>query len=236
MNKALLFNGASGKITVSDDSAIQNIFDGGGSVEIYIYVTSDGENSVGTIIEKDVWYLRTVGEAASKVKLEFISLGSGDPGIWTTIATEVDLNTWTHIVLTYDSDSTGNNPILYVKGSSVTLTESSAPTGTRGTDVGSDLVMGNRAGGAQALDGKLVEARLHARIIGATEASNNYNGGAGRYWPSDFRNLVGWWHFNEGTGTNVRDETNRGNVGTITTATWTDGFDFLIQKNVPRRR
>ncbi len=219
MNKAVLFNGASGKITVSDDSAIQNIFDSGGSVEIYIYISSDGENSQGIIIGKGVWYLRTVGQAASKVKLEFIHEWSGNDGTWITTATEVDLDTWTHIVLTYDSGSTANNPILYVAGSSVTLTESVTPTNTRDTDVGSDLVIGNRAADDRTLDGKLAEARLHTRIIGATEASNNYNGGAGRYWPSDFRNLVGWWHLNEGTGTNVRDETNRGNAGTISTST-----------------
>ena len=240
-NKALLFNGASGKITVSDDSAIQNIFDGGGSVEFLMNVRGEGEANLGRIFDKlGSYYAEVLRESGSLISLGFYHFFDGDNGAWETTTRVISLNASTHIIFTYNNDNVANNPIFYINGTAYTVgdgvTEYIAPTGTRDSDVGVDLTIGNNPGDARTFDGTINEVRLYTRIIGATEASNNYNGGAIRYWPSDFRNLVGWWHLNEGTGTNVRDETNRGNAGTIATATWTDGFDFLIQKNVPRRR
>ncbi len=235
-NKALDFNGASGDVAISDDAAIQNIFDGGGTIEVWTNPESDGQNNSGRIADKDTWKYHFSSEAASKVKVTLTFLFDGNNGVWETTSTEVDLNTWIHLVLTYNSSDIANDPILYVNGTLVALTETSIPGGTRLTDVGDILFIGNRAGINRAFDGAINEVRLYTRIMAQAEVTTNYNGGAGRYWPSDLRNLVGWWHMNEGTGTNVRDETNRGNPGTITGASFVDGFDFMNMTHVPRRR
>lgn len=235
-NKALDFDGASGLVTVSDATSIQNIFDEGGTVECWINADGGGESDNGFIVAKDtIWNLYVGGESASRVQIRFLHAFSGDNGYWRTTSTEVAINTWTYIVVTYNNSTTTNDPIIYVKGSLVTLTESTAPTGTRTTDVGSDLIIGNRVADNRTFDGTIDEMRLYTRILGATEVTANYNGGAGRYWPSDFRNLVVWWHMDEGSGSYIYDQTNRGNTGTITSASWVNGFDFLIQRDVPRR-
>ncbi len=233
-NKALDFDGASGLVTVSDATAIQNIFDGGGTIECWINVDSDGEADHGLIAFK-LWLIRTTDEASSKVKIEVSWEFNTARGYWKTTATEVTINTWTHLVITYNADSVDNNPLIYIQGASVGVTEVTAPEGTRSTDVGSNLIIGNQAGDDRTFDGTIDEMRLYTRILGSTEITANYNGGAGRYWPSDFRNLVAWWHMDEGAGSSIYDQTNRGNTGTITSASWVNGFDFLIQKDVPRR-
>lgn len=238
-NKALDFDGASGLGTVADAAAIQNIFDDGGTVECWINVDSDGEADQGRIVSK-VWIFDTLGESGEAVQLRVYVPFSGDDGSWNTTSRIVDINTWYHVVATYNSNAVANNPIIYVNGTAYTvgdgLTEAQAPTGTRTTDVGTDLIIGNIAGDNRTFDGTIDEMRLYKRILGQTEVTANYNGGAGRYWPSDFRDLVAWWHMDEGSGLYIYDRTNRGNTGTITSASWVDGFDFLIQKNIPRRK
>lgn len=234
-NKALDFDGDSGLVTVSDATAIQNIFDGGGTIECWINVDSDGEANEGYISKKS-WTSYTYNEISSKVKLVFVYPFSGTTGVWSTPSTEVDLNIWTHLIITYNNSDVTNNPIIYVNGSSVTVGEDTTPVGTRTTDVGTDLIIGNTSTDVRTFDGTIDEMRLYkGRIMGATEVTANYNSGVGRYWPSNMNNLVAWWHMDEGTGTSIYDQTNRGNTGTITTASWVNGFDFLIQKDVPRR-
>lgn len=236
-NKALDFDGASGLVTVSDAAAIQNIFDDGGTVECWINVDSEGEGDVGVgmIMNKTNWYLQTREENGGKVKLRLLQVFTGTNGRWTTTSTEVTINTWTHIAITYNNSATTNDPIIYVNGSATTLTEQT-PTETRKTDAGQDLYIGNSSGDAATLDGTIDEFRLYKdRIMAQAEVTANYNGGKGRYWPSNMNNLVAWWHMDEGTGSYIYDQTNRGNTGTITSASWVNGFDFLIQKDVPRR-
>ncbi len=235
-NKALDFNGTSGLVTVTDAASIQNIFDGGGTVEFWIKVRSDGEADTGRIFSKGMPVLWVASESDSKVKLAFFYNFSGNDGFWTTTSTEIDLNTPTHGVITYDNSLTTNDPILYINGSVVALTEDNTPTGTRTSDVGVDLIIGNLQVDTNTFDGIIGEMRFYTRIMGQTEVTANYNGGAFRDWPSNLNNLVGWWKFNEGSGSIIRDETNRGNTGVIAGVSWADGFDFLIQNNVPRRR
>ena len=233
-NKALDFDGASGLVTVSDAVAIQNIFDGGGTFECWINARSDGKGDGGRIVTKSSPALHVLDEATGKVKLRFYHFFSGDNGIWITTSTEVDLNTWTHIVVTYNSSATANDPIIYVNSSPVALTESTTPTETRETDVNLDLIIGNQAADNKTFDGTIDEVRLYTRILAQAEVTANYNSGKGRYWPSNMNNLVAWWHMDEGSGLYIYDRTNRGNTGTITTAAWVDGFDFKNMTHVPR--
>ncbi len=234
-NKALDFNGVSGDVTVTDALSIQNIFDGGGTIECWINPRSDGESNEARVIGKNRWQLWVDSEAASKIKLTLYQVFSGDDGRWRTTATEVTINVWSHITVTYNASSADNNAIFYVNGSVVTSGETFTPTLTRTSDTGSDLIIGNRSGDDKTFDGTIDEVRLYTRILGSTEVTANYNGGAGRHWPSNMNNLVAWWHMDEGTGASIFDWTSGGNTGAIITAAWVDGFDFKIMKNVPRR-
>ena len=52
---------------------------------------------------------------------------------------------WHSIGVTYNPSSTANDPIIYVDGVSVSVTEQSAPAGTAATDASSAMRIGNRA-------------------------------------------------------------------------------------------
>ena len=40
------------------------------------------------------------------------------------------------------------------------------------------------------------------------------------------KGLVGYWNFDEGTGSQITDQTSNGNDGTITGATWSDDVAY----------
>ena len=229
--KSLDFDGASGYVQITDDSTIQNIFDGGGSISCWINVDSDGEGDFGRIIAKgsDVWTIRVTGEAASKVKLDFVQDFSTTNGIWQSASTEVDLNTWTHVAVVYDSSGTGNNPIIYVNGDSVTISETSTPDGTYTTDAASDLYIGNESGDAATFDGTIDEIRLYSTELTANQVKALYADPAGGKkvdlspkLPDD-ANLAGYWALDETAGTTAKDSTTNGNDGTITSGTYATG-------------
>ena len=226
---ALDFDGASGLVTVSDNAAIQDIFDSGGTIECWINADSDGEASAGHIIRK-VWNIYGHSELAGKMKLIWQYPFSGDNGAWETTSTEVDINTWTHLVLTYDSSAIGNDPIFYVNGLVVALTESgTGPTGTRTTDAGSDLILGNQSGDNVTFDGTIDEVRLYTRILGQAEITTNYLAGRDNPEPFSTTSLAGYWKLDEGTGLTAADSSGNSNDGTITaTVDWvSDPLYFL---------
>ena len=214
---ALDFSGADQDVQISDDAAIQNIFDGGGTIEAWVDVDSDGEGNVGRIFDKTAWFLYTSNESGGKVKLTFRQNFSGTNGAWDTTSTVVTIGTRHHIALVYDSDDVANNPNIYVDGVSVSLTESSTPVGTRTTDVGSDLFLGDRAADDQAFDGRIDEPRLWSdtRTNGEITANKDIE------LIGTEAGLAGYWRFNEGSGSTATDATSNGNDGTITGATYT---------------
>lgn len=89
-------------------------------------------------------------------------------GIW-TVAEPSDA-AWHHILVTYDGGSTDNNPVVYVDGTSVSVTRATAPTGTRGTN-GLAHLIGNKASQANVFDGLLAEFAVWDAILTSAEAA-----------------------------------------------------------------
>ena len=169
---SMQFDGAATKIAVADDAAMQNIFDGGGAVECLVNLDSDGGGNAGRIAEKR-WHLSTVAESSANVALEFTVDFSSTDGVWRS-AVNIGLNESHHIAVVYDSSSTTNNPILYVNGSAVTFTETSTPVGTRVSDAGTGLTIGNRAASDRTLDGHLQEVALYDHALTAARVAAHH--------------------------------------------------------------
>jgi hypothetical protein len=90
-------------------------------------------------------------------------------GLWSIVRPSADA--WHNIVVTYDGGSTGNNPIVYVDGSSVTVTTVTAPAGTLDTSNADAYWLGNRqADSARNWAGQLAEFAVWNRILNAAEA------------------------------------------------------------------
>lgn len=113
-------------------------------------------------------------------KMVFIR-GFTTSGVWTTPVNTPALGAWSHVVLTYDQSSTSNDPIIYINGSPVTVTEFTTPVGTPISEYGGFVDIGNSGQLSSpysgCLNGKLFDVRVYNRILSAAEVTTLYNGG-----------------------------------------------------------
>jgi hypothetical protein len=140
------------------------------------------------------------------------------------------INNWHHVVLTIGSDRGG---VLYVNGSSAATFSGAHNSG--GLDMFSIAVdydnSDDEAGSpAQYFDGKIDEVAVWNDVLTSAEVTAIYNSGnmlnvssdSGNY--ASVANLKGYYRFNEGSGTSLQDNSSNSNTGTITGATWANGF------------
>lgn len=159
------FDGTDDVVVVTDDDNIQNIFDGGGAVSVYVDVDSDGENNDGRIIDKGAWYISVNNESGGTVSLTFHHQFSGTNGQWTTTNRDITLNSFTHVAVVYDNSDVANNPKIYINNQLREVTEDTTPVGTRTTDVGTNLRFGNNSAGDRTFDGIIDDVRLFNATI-----------------------------------------------------------------------
>jgi len=203
---ALTFDGASGKCQVTDHASIQDIFSGGGTVSFWINPNSDGEGNFGRIWDKGGSnYCYVAGESGGNVYLTF---GRSFSGTSYSINTGVNIpiNTWTHIIIVYTSTA-GEQATVYKNGVDQGLTGTTT-IGTRTTDVGSDLYIGNRAADDRTFDGEIDEFRIYT---GLTATSNQakalylYPSGLQQQGVASDRGLLAGWTI---SATTIANSTN----------------------------
>lgn len=82
------------------------------------------------------------------------------------------LNTWNHLVVTYDGSNTSNIPIMYLNGVSRTVTTGVAPVGTNSNGAQQHTIANRVSNYDRNWDGKLAEFAYWNRILDAGEVSN----------------------------------------------------------------
>lgn len=139
------------------------------SYSIWTYRTGTGGGNLGRMFDK-----RTSG-----AQVELLFHGSADTDYfydrnWSGAAASWKIaipsaNAWHNIIVTYDTGATTNDPVIYVDGASVTVTENVAPSGTANTNTDA-YVIGNRTNdNARNWAGDLCEFAVWDRILTATE-------------------------------------------------------------------
>lgn len=133
------------------------------------------------------------------------------------------LNTWIHLVVTYDGSSSSDGITGYVNGSltSQWFTANSG-TYTAMENTTSPLLLGKTANESFKTEGKMDEIAIFNSELSAADITSIYNGD-GTGLPGDlseFSSLVSWWRFEEGSGTTATDSGTGGNNGTIDGATY----------------
>ena len=113
-------------------------------------------------------------------KLEFFTFNvDGTFGVW--LADDVHAsNTWMHVGVTHDvSASALADPIFYINGSSIAITEISTPVGAYESEKGSIFAVGGvaRAGSNNPMDGKIADPRVYSTILTSGNMTTLYNGG-----------------------------------------------------------
>ena len=177
------FDGVDDKIVVTDAAEIQHLFDSGGFLLVEVNPVSDGQSSQGRILDKSTgWRLHYISEAAGLIKLRFAQDFSGTAGQWTTDSAVCPINTDSNIEVSYDNSSVANVPIIYLNGIALAISADTTPVGTRTTDVGSDLIIGNRADAARTNDGIIGKVMLGNFAPTAAEVKDLISGNIPFKW------------------------------------------------------
>jgi hypothetical protein len=164
------------EILCDSSASIDNIFDGGGSFSGWLKPLDQGQNNGGRVFDKSINI--SVGVVlycnASDTVLTFVQVTDGTDGIW-TFPVDMTNGAWQHIVLTYDADATTNNPLAYVNGESVVVTETSTPDDVRTTDAAADMYIGTRSAGGRSWNGKMDDLMFFGKILSATEVKSIFS-------------------------------------------------------------
>lgn len=150
------------------------------SFSVWVYpdsysVGGDGDTifAIGSPFAAEFLYLSTN-------KLAYIRSFASSGG-WTSPTNTPALSEWSHIVVTFDSSIASNDPIIYINGAAVVVTESSTPSGSAISLQGATIDIGNASslsvpyGGC--FDGKIFDPRIYNRILTADEVATLYNAG-----------------------------------------------------------
>jgi nitrous oxide reductase accessory protein NosL len=187
------FTGANEAVDFGDvDSAMADLFAGGGSLEVACTLNSDGELNEGRLIDAgdagENWALYVSDESAGFVRLTFFHDFSTTGGVWSSTR-KVPINPHVVVGVKYDSDSTANDPTFFLDG--VTLgapVEDTTPSGTaQTTTAGVNLVVGNAESLTNAFDGTIETVSAWDVAINDVEFADNYQVKSGRLGISPYQ-------------------------------------------------
>ena len=167
-----IFNGTTSYGQITDHADITDLK----TVSAWIYLSGWGEGSAGRITEKGSSTTFSVDSATGNLQLTKGFASGATSGLWQTDAGSVALGIWCHVAYTYAMDNNVvTNPVIYVNGSSVTVSETTSPVGTMDSDTGSDLYIGNRSANDRTFDGRIDNMRFYDRILIPTEIEAIYD-------------------------------------------------------------
>lgn len=137
----------------------------------WIIITGIGNTAGGRIFEVINRFEVTNTATPGQIKVEFRRWPTR--GIW-QIDTAISQNVWHHLCITYDYGDVTNNPIIYIDGVSVAITEVGTPSGTLLTET-SQLSVGNRLAGSRAWEGDIAEVCWFNIVLSASEVRTLYH-------------------------------------------------------------
>jgi len=205
IGNALTFNGSSNYVTVP--STINTAITGNNiTVEGWFYITATF-NLTSLVTEalginNNVKFGITSGLAsgAQKIYAGFTNAGSSTT---VTSATNLPLNTWTHIAATYDGSSLN----VYVNG-----TLSGTVANSSGLPSGADSwYFGKAASGSNLFPGNMDEIR----IWNVARSQSDINANKNTVISNTSSGLVGYYKLDESSGSTAADATGNGYTGAV---------------------
>lgn len=177
----LLFN--EGYINASR-GATDDVWDGGGTVSVWIKPEGQGGNNQGRVFDKSSnsvrgWYLYC---PSSDALLRLVVIADSCDGAW-DFPIDITGNKWQHIVIVYNSDSRLNDPVVYVDGVSVTVTmiRRWSLGFDRTADGGSFLYLGSRTASDRYWDGSMDDVMMFSRPLKVDYARSIFESTRWRY-------------------------------------------------------
>lgn len=210
MGKALSFDGVDDYVDIGSSlqSTSQMTIEGKIKLDDYSTERNIISNNLGAGTAQYAMRIGTNGKLTA-------AICTTSKSFWVTDVCDIEKNTEIHLASVINS--TNNTYAVYKNGNIVasgTLTDGSHSLGTGKTFIGKD----NR--NESYFDGIIDDVRIWNVARTQQQIQDNMNKELAGNEPG----LVGYWKFNEGTGTAAYDSTANGNNGTINGATWTDGL------------
>jgi hypothetical protein len=236
LGQSMDFVGASAqKIDFGSPAALDDLeAQGGGGMTISTWINprtmGGGGYDQGTIINKD--NIDTVANGAwslliadSSFKYITFRKSFGTTGLRATSANNaIILNTWQHVVVTWDGTAPTSSVKMYVNGSSVSVGGTNG-VGTKISDAANPICI-NDCVGNRRFDGKIDEVRVYNRVLSAAEITDLYQTGKKLINTTQDINangLIAHWTFDgkdtpwssSSAGTTL-DTSGNGHTGTLT--------------------
>ncbi len=195
---ALDFDGSNDYISIPSSNSLNPE-----RITMEAWVNPNSYSNNGNIIRKrytEQYILRFYG-TTGRVR-GYVYVNGGWRACTSSIGATAGLNQWSHIVSTYD----GNEIKVYVNGIE------SPPCSYAGIiNSGSgDLRIGAYSASSERFKGMIDEVRIYGRALSSTEVKEHYD--------NIYKNetdLRGVWHFNEGNGSTVYDDSENSNNGSL---------------------
>jgi len=168
---ALEFDGTDDVVSVTQASSINLTNKKGYTISAWIYPHSDGEADAGEIIDKGAnTFLRVDSEDAGLLDVEAsLDLATDDATL--NITDAISINTWSHIVLTYEDDD-DDEITIYINGTNKGT--SADGDGAPATDTNNLLIGGDAAVN---FDGLIDDVRIYNYARTAEQILQDYNAG-----------------------------------------------------------
>ncbi len=185
IGQALSFDGGP---TVVNAGSATNLDDLGPiTVSAWIFPKSMGGGSLGRIATKanvnaGSWTFIAQGPASNcsvttanlAIAFNKFNTGGTSYSCRTTVDNSITLNTWQHVVATWDGTSGGSGVHIFVNGVETSY-QSTTGSGSIGSDNTYDFLIGNRVDGIRGFDGSIDDVRIYSRALSADEIKRLYN-------------------------------------------------------------
>jgi Tol biopolymer transport system component len=212
---ALSFDGANDLATATGSDAFDML--GAVTVSAWIYPRSAGEAGKGRIVDKangvaptNGWLLHVSGNGT---QLSFLADYSSTNLARHAAANSIALNTWQHVVVTWNGGASASGVHIYVNGREVAYSSSVNGVGSRVDDAAEQLKIGNDKSTARTFNGRIDSVQVWSRALSAGEV-------AALSHPS----LIGAWQLDEGSGTTGFDSSpTHSDLTLLNGAAWVPG-------------
>ncbi len=203
VGKALFFDTAGDYVTVPNSTSIN--LNTAQTLSFWIKDTESTKSYADYLKKTNFtnagWRLVRTGATVDMTATVFTSGGATNFSV-----TGVLDGNWHHVVYTLNSGTAA----LYKDG--VWVDGGAYAAGSGFADPADQLSMSDGAPPANYLD----EVRLYNRALSASEVTSLYQAGGAKFKNPNNLGLVGYWSFNEGSGTRAEDYSGNGNYGTTT--------------------
>jgi hypothetical protein len=213
-NRSVAFDGVDDYVTMGDvlDKSNTDPF----SVSAWIKLSSVGTTHKVIVSKMDEtsnfrgWNIRSYN---GTLKISFSNIAGSNELQFTSTSTVFTVDTWHHVVVTYDGSSASSGVTAYVDNSTVSGSWSGTLSGTLANSASFDI--SSRNNGSLPFPGNIDEVSFFNSELSAGNVTTIYNSGK----PADISALspVGWWKMGEGdTYPTLTDSGSGSNDGTMT--------------------